>query len=165
MGNPRVFALGRRKFLLVGYISIAEWETYRLLSEQDEDRAVEELIYYSLHRADESITRKRAQRIMRRNRHKLGELVDMICNMSLPSVVVTPPADPPPLVPDEDEIARNTKTTYRLLSRMHGWTPQEISAMSLSQVISYMSGGADGTGVMKMSRAEYRSFRSSRGMN
>jgi len=63
------------------------------------------------------------------------------------------------------EVERNEKTMYRLLSKMYGWTPEEIGNMSPAQLYSYQMGGKDGTGIEKMTGAEYRSFRARRGMS
>jgi len=128
--------------LPVSYVSIGEWQVYGELMKQNESRAILELVYYSLHRAS-GVTRRKARWLVWRHRKTLTALIELICEISLPKI-----PDSTGNVP-KDEAARNIKTVYRVLSRMHGWTPKEISDMSPAQVYSYLCGGADGTGIMK----------------
>ena len=162
MGSPSSITVGRNS-LLVGYVSMLEWQVFSVLLKQDEKRALQELLYYSLHRANSNVTRGRARRLVRRCRKKLSEIVDLICVISLPKMSAQPPATTGTDTDTDSE--RNTKTIYRLLSRMHGWTPRQIGDMAPCQVYSYLMGGQDGSGIAKMSGSEYQNFRSNRGMN
>ncbi len=159
MGSPTGFKVGRR-VLLVSYVSVGEWQTFGELLKQDEAQAVLELIYCSLHRANPALNRRSVRWWVRWHSKVLASLVEFICVISLPKMPkgITP-------VTAVKEAERSMKTAYRLLSRMHGWTPAAISDMSSAQIHSYLSGGKDGTGIEKMSGAQYRSFRAQRNMN
>ena len=138
MGMP-VF----HKRLSVSYVSIGEWQVFSELLKQDESRAILELIYYSLHRAS-GVTRRKTRWLIRRHRKTLAALIELICEISLPKIPKSTATVP------EKEATRNIKTVYRVLSRMHGWTPKEISDMSPAQIYSYLCGGPDGTGIVKV---------------
>ena len=156
LGSPVAFRAGRR-VLLVSYVSVGEWETFGELLEQDEAQAVLELIYYSLHRANPALKRRAVRRWVRWHRKLLSSLITLICKLSLPKAS----KDTAPVTAIEvAERARNT--ALRVLSRMHGWTPAQISGMSSAQIHLYLSGGEDGTGTRKMSGAEYKSFQAQR---
>ncbi len=159
MGSPVAFKAGRR-VLLVSYVSVGEWEAFGELLEQDEAQAVLELIYYSLHRANPALKRRSVRRWVRWHRKLLSSLVNLICTISLPKA---PKNAAPAIAVKEAERAMNT--AFRVLSRMHGWTPADISGMSSAQIHLYLSGGEDGTGIRKMSGAEYKSFRAQRGVH
>lgn len=153
VGNPTALKVGRR-VLLVSYVSMGEWQTFDAMLKVDEGKAVQELMYRSLHRADPLISRRAARRWTRR---AAADLMHLICALSIPPAVQG-------LAVSDKESARSMKTTYRMLSRIHGWTPAEISDMSPAQIYSYQMGGPDGTGIQKMTGAEYQSFRARRGM-
>ncbi len=157
-GSPTVLKVGRRT-LLVSYASMGEWLTFGELVKSSEGQAMRNLIYCSLHRADPTVTRRGVWLFVWLHKKALAALVDLICTISLPKMPegVTPASA-------AQEVERSMKTTYRLLSRMYGWTPAQISDMSPAQLYSYQMGGKDGTGIEKMSGPEYKSFRVSRGL-
>lgn len=161
-GSPAVYKVGRR-LLLVSYISVGEWQTFGLIVEKDETYAVTQLIYWSLRRATPGI---RKPNLRWWNKKALAGLVTFICNLGMPllpkGTKTSQQAAEGAKRPADDN---SMKTAYRQLSRMHGWTPQEISDMSPAQIHSYLSGGKDGTGIEKMSGAEYKSFRAQRGLS
>ena len=131
------------KRLSVSYVSIGEWQVYGELMKQDESRAIVELVYFSLHRAS-GVTRRKSRWLAWRYRKTLSALIELICEISLPKIPGSATSMP------EKETARNIKTVYRVLSRMHGWTPKQISDMSPAQIYSYLCGGQDGTGIKKV---------------
>lgn len=157
VGHPVPFRVGK-KFILASYVSVGEWQTVADLLEIDEHRAVMELVYCSLHRAMPTITRRKAYGWARWHKGHLLSLIGLICEISLPP---TPGSKDGPTEATGDA-ERSMKTAYRVLSRTHGWTPAEIGGMSTAQLHSYLSGGKDGTGIEKMSGAEYKSFRARR---
>lgn len=146
--------MGRRT-LLVSYVSMGEWQTFDDMLKVDEGQAVLELMFCSLHRADPLITRRTVRKLTRR---AATELMHLICALSIP------PAKRgiAPVISDK-EATRNMKTVYRRLSMQHGWTPQQISDMSPLQVYLYQLGGKDGSGIEKMTGAEYQAFRARQG--
>lgn len=164
IGNPTAFKVGRRRTVLVSYVSMGEIET---CSELSAKRAELECLYYALHRADASVTRRRVRWLVRLHgglgSKSMQALAVLIILISSPQIGATEETASTPMPAAEQE--RNLKSVYRLLSRMHGWTPQQISDMSHAQLHTYMSGGADGTGVEKMSGSQYRAFRMQRGMS
>lgn len=157
MGSPSAYKFGRR-LLLVSYVSMGQWQTFDKLLKLDEGRAVLELAYFSLHRADPGITRRKVRRLMRNTKAAAG-LMTLICELSIPTTIKGLTSD----ISDK-EADRNIKTAYRQLSMLHGWTPAAISDMSPVQIYQYQAGGKDGTGIQKMTGAEYKSFRARRGM-
>ena len=154
-GSPSAYKVGRR-VLLVSYVSMGEWQTFRDLLKVDAGRAVLELMYCSLHRADPFFTRRTVRRLM--NKKTAAGLMRLICELSIPPSIKGLNA-----VIFDKEAERTMKTAYRRLSIIHGWTPAEISDMSPIQVYSYQLGGKDGSGIEKMSSGEYKSFRARRG--
>jgi len=154
MGSPAVYKVGRR-LLLVSYISVGEWQTFGELVERDEGYAVTQLVYWSLRRATPGIRRPCLRWW---NKKALARLVEFICKMGMPLL----PKGTTSHQGKQDD--NDMKTAYRQLSRLHGWTAKEISDMSPAQIHSYLSGGKDGTGIEKMSGAEYKSFRAQRGL-
>lgn len=153
-GSPVALKVGRR-VLFVSYVSMGEWQTFSELLKIDEARAVVELAYYSLHRADFGITRRRVRRLLR-NTKRAAALMALICELSIPKL------KGPTGEMSDKEAGRGMKATYRQLSMMHGWTAKEISDMSPVQIYQYQMGGKDGTGIVKMTGAEYQSFRARR---
>lgn len=167
MGHTVPYPVGRgrrRQILPVSYVSIGEWQVFGKLLKLDETHAMLELLYYSLHRAEPTTTRKQIKQLAKKHMAVLLPLVDLICNISLPenkkpptgTVSTTPPSG------SSSEAERAIKTSYRVLSRMHGWTPQQISEMSPVQVHIYLTGGEDGSGIVKMSNSQYKSFLAAR---
>lgn len=157
IGSPSVYRIGRR-ILLVSYVSIGEWQTFGELVEGDERYAITQLIYWSLRRATPGIRRP----CLRWWKNKtITGLVEFICKLGMPTLTQGEKVEGSTSNPDSDN---DIKTAYRQLSRMHGWTPQEISDMSPAQIHSYLSGGKDGTGIEKMSNSQYKSFRAQRGL-
>ena len=154
-GCPSAYKAGRR-MLLVGYVSMGEWQTFGELVKLDEGRAVLRLAYWSLHRADPTMTRRKVCRLMRNTKFGAA-LMTLICDLSIPKIAGQDET------PSDKESDRNVKTAYRQLSMMYGWTPAAISDMSPVQIYQYQTGGKDGTGIQKMSGAEYQSFRARRG--
>ncbi len=157
IGSPIPVRVGRR-ILFVSYVSMSEWQSFGELLKLDDTKAVLELLYYSLHRAEPTITRKRIVRLARWHAKHLLPLVDTICDMSLPKLKAKVGVSDKPGADSE----RDIKTVYRLLSRIHGWTPRQIDTMSPAQVHIYLTGGEDGTGIVKMSNSEYKSFLANR---
>lgn len=141
--------------MLVAYVSMGEWQTFSELLKLSESQAVLELAYFSLHRADPHITRRKVIRLMRKTKFAEG-LMTLICDLSIPKSTESNGA-----IPDK-EADRNLKTAYRQLSKEYGWTAAEISNMSPVQIYQYQMGGKDGTGIKKMTGAEYQSFRARR---
>lgn len=159
IGNPVPYKIGRKTYL-VGYVSMLQWQQFGELQQLDEVHALSELLYYSMHRADDSQTRRDVGKLMKRKMEKLLPLVDLICDMSLPKLKGETNKLPPANRPSDSE--RDIKVVYRLLSRMHGWTPKQIGEMSPAQVYIYLTGGPDGTGIVKMSNSQYKSFLAAR---
>ena len=188
-GSPTAYKVGRR-VLFVSYVSLGEWQTFGELVKLDEKRAVEKLVFWALRRATPTITCRFARRLVRRydiwvgwlyvclilhffsrrlerclikwcakrsekcSKPMIG-LIELLCKLSMPDI---PQASTPVAIAKEAECSM--KTTFRQLSRMHGWTPAEISGMSPAQFSAYASGGEDGTGTMKLDygSSEYNSF-------
>jgi len=146
---------------------MSEWQMFGELLQLDDAKAVLELLYYSLRRAEPTVTRKGVRKLAKKYAKQLLALVDLICDMSLPKLKAKTGAIPgadktaPPSAPRGDS-ERDIKIVYRLLSRIHGWTPQQIGIMSPAQVYIYLTGGPDGTGIVKMSNSEYKSFLANR---
>ncbi len=138
--------------LLVSYVSMGEWQTFDDMLKVDEGQAVLELMFCSLHRADPLITRRTVRKLTRK---AATELMHLICGMSIPPAIKGFAA-----VVSDKEATRNMKTTYRKLSIQFGWTPEQISGMSPLQVYLYQVGGADGTGIQKMTGGEWQRFQS-----
>jgi len=148
------------RLYLVGYISIAEWEIFTLLLERKcEKEALFFLIYSSLYRGDCSITKKRVKRLFRYHSSIIISLIDTICKISMPEVKIKDDAESL----SKKELERNTKIMYRMLSRIHGWTPRQISDMSPAQIYLYLMGGSTGAGTEKMTGMEYQALLASRG--
>ncbi len=87
-------------------------------------------------------------------------MIKVICSISLPpeskekdSVKTT-----------TKEIINQIKIMYRILSKTHTWTPQQISDMSPLQLYCYMTGGEDGTGTARMSPEQYNKFLQARNL-
>ncbi len=170
IGYSRPFKAGRRVYL-VSYVSISEWQTYNSLAKRDESLALLELVYYSLHRGDAGITRKQVKKLLRRHVELCYPLIELICEISVPvlkgqkkMVDESPAINNGTDEQDEKNAERNLKTVYRLMSKQYGWTPQQISEMSPAQIYTYQMSGKDGSGIEKMSGAEYQSFRAQRNL-
>lgn len=159
-GSSISLAVGGKLYLL-SYVSMGEWETFSdmLLQGPKDEEALEYLIYCSMYRADLEITKEAVAKLLRKHSRSVLKIVDKICKVSLP-----PKTSKKEEVTSKETKERNLKSTYRILSRMHGWTPKQISEMSPAQVISYLAGGETGTGLAKMTGSEYRSLLASRGM-
>lgn len=159
VGHPVPYKIGRKTYL-VGYVSMGEWYVYRELLKVDKTQALLEFIYWALRRgmgnAPPAITRRKVRRIVRWHPKSLLGLVDLIHEISLPKIKA-PEAGV--IDPEALDSAHNQKIIFRTLSRIHNWTPQQISDMSPVQIYSYAMGGEDGTGRLKMSGAEYKAFR------
>ena len=146
----------------MSYVSVAEWQTFNALQESMDDKyALVYLLYSALHRASHRITMRRVRWLLWRYRRSIVSVIDLICNISLPKIK----GKKIDVVTDVKEMERNTKIMYRLLSKLHGWSPDVINNMSPAQIYVYLTGGATGTGIEKMSSEQYRSFRLSRGMS
>lgn len=154
-GSPVALMVGRR-MLMVGYVSMGEWQTFSGMVKLDESKAVNELFYFSLHRADPFITRRKVRRLMRKYKSHMTHLMNLICELSIPTKTGKE------VMMSDKEADRNIKTAFRQLSMTFGWTAQKISDMSPVQIYQYQMGGKDGTGIQKMSNAEYKSFRARR---
>jgi len=152
IGNPIPFKMGHKVYF-VSYVSMGEWQMFGELLRMGNAQSVLELIYCSLHRGNSTIGRRKVHWLVRRYTKALLPLIDLICNISLPKLKTKKEID----VGDKDA-ERNMKTVYRLLSKIHGWTPSEISEMSPAQVHSYLMGGPDATGIVKMSDLQYQRF-------
>lgn len=161
IGNSVPIRIGK-KICLFSYVSMGEWQTFDALLKQDDIEALRYLVSCSLHRGDPSIDKREAERLIKRNAASITSLIDSICKISLPKIRIKETEEE--TVTDEKEYERNIKTVYRILSRMHGWTPSQISDMSPAQVYSYLMGGTTGTGIEKMNSMQYQSFLGSRGM-
>ncbi len=148
------FYVGRKPYLLAP-ISIAEWETYELL--QAKDRAWY-LLYCSMFRANVNITKQQIKRFILLHKKTVPYMIKVICSISLPPE--SKKDDKPP--PTTKEIVRQVKVMYRTLSKTYGWTPEQISQMSPSQLYDYMTGGEDGTGIARMTPEQYAKFKQSR---
>lgn len=152
IGNPVPYRIGRKVYF-VSYVSMGEWQVFNELLQMDDAQSVLELVYYSLHRGNSTIGRRNVRWLIRRHTKVLLPLIDLICEISLPKLKTKNE-----IGIETKEAERNMKTVYRLLSRMHGWTPPEISGMSPAQVYSYLMGGPDATGIVKMSDLQYQRF-------
>ena len=153
-GSYVPYYIGRTVYLL-SPVSISEWETYEMLISKD---MAWYLIYCSLHRANKSVTMKQAKRIVRWHKESATYMIKVICSISLPPDKEYDSKE----LPSAKEVVQQIKVLYRTLSRLFGWTPQQISQMSPLQLYDYMIGGEDGTGVVRMSPAQYQQFRHSR---
>lgn len=149
-GSYVPFYVGRKLYLLA-YVSIAEWETYELL--KDKDMAAY-LVYCSMHRANTLITMSHVKRLIRWHRQHVIYMIKTICSISLPPKS----KDKKEKEPTSREIVSQVKTMFRLFSKRYNWTPSQISQMSPLQLYEYMAGGEEGTGVVKMSPAEYAAY-------
>lgn len=140
---------------LVSYVSMAEWETFNdlLIQKSEGDEALSYLIWCSLQRAGCKIDKKK---VLSKFAKHLDVLVDTICKASLPNLKVTK------IKVNRKEQEINLKASYRVLSRMHGWTPEQISSMSPAQIFLYLVGGKTGTGIEKMTDAQYANLLASR---
>ena len=138
--------------LLVSYVSMGEWQTFDDMLKVDEGQAVLELMVCSLHRADPLITRRTVRKL---TEEEATELMHLICGLSIPPVIKGIAA-----VVTDKEATRNMKTTYRRLAMQYGWTPEQVSDMSPLQVYLNQVGGTDGTGIQKMTGAEWQRFQS-----
>lgn len=161
MGSPAVYRVGRR-VLLVSYVSVGEWQTFGELVKEDEGRAVTQLVHWSLQRATPGC---HLPCLRWWNKKALAGLVEFICNLGMPLLPKEKTSQQQDAQTPGRESDNDMKTAYRQLSRLHGWTAKEISDMSPAQIHSYLSGGKDGTGIEKMSNAEYKSFRAQRGLS
>ena len=163
IGNPLPFKIGR-KTLLVSYVSVGEWQVFGELLKQDETQAVLELVYYSLYRGGNTISKRAIRKLVRWYPTKLTSLIELICEISLPKQKIkeTDNTENTENTENIGEADRNLKTVFRVLSKQHGWTPAAISDMSPAQIFLYLAGGPDGTGIVKMSGQEYQSFRARR---
>ena len=152
------------KIYLVGYVSIREWDTFdgMLLLKGQKNQALFFLFYCALHRADSGITKRKVQKIVQRHPEVIIPLIDIICDLSLPEKTKKGKVKKKKM--SKETKKRNSKTAFRILSRMHGWTPEQIGNMSPAQFYFYMMGGSLGTGIEKMSGAEYQKFLHDRGM-
>jgi len=158
MGNSVPVWIGK-KIYLVSYISVGEWQTFVKILQCDAIEALKFLVYHSLHRADSTIKKKTVNHLLKKYAASVISLTDIICNISFPKVHPGRGEEV-----DEKEAERDMKAVYRILSRMHGWSPQRISNMSPAQLYLYMMGGSTGTGIVKMNSLEYQSFLASRGI-
>lgn len=152
IGNPIPYKVGRKVYF-VSYVSMGEWQMFNELLQMGNNRSVLELIYYSLHRGNSAVGRRNIRWLVRRHTKALLALIDLICEISLPKLKIKDEVGV-----ESKDAERNMKTVYRLLSRMHGWTPSQISEMSPAQVYSYLMGGPDATGIVKMSDLQYQRF-------
>ena len=150
------------KVILVSYVSMSEWDTFSdiLLLESKEGEGLLYLLWCSLKRADASVTQEQVKKIIAKYPEYIKILIDKICDLSLPKIS-DKKIEQKEISLEERE--RNIKSTYRILSRLHNWTPQEISDMSPFQICSYLMGGKTGTGLEKMTGEEYRRLLSARG--
>ncbi len=155
--NQIMGAIATFKGLRVSYVSVGEWQTFGAALETDEVRAIREFIYCALHRAEPAVTRRWVRWWMRLHNAAVAPLVEFICNISVPDL---PKADSPDR--SVKEATREVESVFRVLSKMYGWAPDQISNMSPAQIHSYLSGGEDGTGIVKMSGAQYKSWRARR---
>lgn len=162
VGSSVPIRIGKRVYL-VSYVSMREWETFNELLRSNDLESLNYLIYCSLHRADSTVRRKVVKRLLKRHSAVITSLIDIICSMSLPKMKVKNGEEEETTI-DEKDYERNVKTVYRILSRMHGWTPEQISGMSPAQVYSYLMGGTTGTGIEKMNSMQYQSFLAGRGV-
>ena len=153
-GSYVPFYVGRKPYLLAP-VSIAEWETYELLQAKD---MAWYLLYCSMSRADNTITKRQIKRFILLHRNTIAYMVKVICSISLPPETKNDNDTPP----TNKEILNQVKTMYRMFSKLYGWTPPQISKMSPLQLYHYMTGGEDGTGVARMSPAQYEQFRQAR---
>jgi len=140
---------------------MGEWDTFNdiLLLDTKSSEALVYLIWWSLRRADSTVTKAEVEKLLVDHPEVATLLVDKICALSLP--VVDKP--PPKRSVSESERKRNLKSTYRILSRLHNWTPPQISQMSPAQVCSYLLGGKTGTGLEKMTSEEYKQLLAAKG--
>ena len=160
MGVSIPFNLRNGNFLLISFISMGEWQIFGDIIKINEKLAMREFLYFSLNRANPLITRRKVRFLMFRYRKSLTSMINAICKMSVPEV-----KDDKQHVENAKEAERNVKTLYRQLSMMYTWTPVQISNLSPIQIQAYLTGGKDGTGIVKMSNVEYQAFRRGRSMN
>lgn len=161
IGNSVPIKIGFKVYL-VSYVSLAEWETFDGLVHRGSKgkQFLSYLIYCSLHRADSTITKRKVRSLMRWHKAMMVLLVATIRDISLPPDKLSKDTE---VSIDVKQAERNMKTILRILSRMHGWTPQQIGSMSPAQIFSYLMGGKKGTGIEKMSSEEYQNFLHNRG--
>lgn len=153
-GSYIPFYVGRKPYLLAP-VSIAEWETYELLQAKE---MAWYLLYCSMSRANVTITKQQIKRFILLHKKTVPYMIKVICSISLPPESKKKNES----TPTAKEIVNQVKIMYRTLSKTYGWTPQQISKMSPSQLYDYMIGGEDGTGVMRMSSTQYAQFKQAR---
>ena len=153
-GSYLPFYVGRKPYLLAP-VSIAEWETYELLQAKD---MAWYLLHCSMSRADVNITKRQIKWFILLHKHTVNYMIKVICSISLPPEAEKDGKTPP----TTKEIVQQVKIMYRTLSKTYGWTPHQISQMSPLQLYDYMTGGEDGTGVARMTPAQYARFKQTR---
>jgi len=159
IGNPVPVKIGF-KLYLVAYVSLSEWETFEALVRRDskDGQFLFYLIHCSLRRGDPTITKRKVRKLIRWHKAMMVLVVSIIRGMSLPVSKLSKNKDVKVPELDTKQAERNMKTICRVLSRIHGWTPQQIGGMSPAQIYSYLMGGKSGTGIEKMSSEEYQNF-------
>lgn len=161
-GNSIPFRLKNGNMLLLSYVSLGEWQTLKEILDQTVERdsfVVHYLIGCSVRRGGSSLNARKTRHLMRKNKSRLPAMINVICKLSLPSIST------PSNAKSKQDTAKNEKIVYRVLSRIHGWTPQEISVMSPAQVHIYLMGGSTGTGTEQMTSSQYQQFMSERGLS
>jgi len=161
IGNPVPFRIGKRIYL-VSYVSMSEWETFGALTRDgDDDYGTFFLVYSAMHRANDSVTESEVRYLLRKRKKYIAPLINLICDFSMPEMKKDLKE-----TSDTKEVERNVKTIYRVLGKMYSWaSPEIVGRMSPAQVYIYLTGGSAGTGIVKMTSAEYHDFRVARGMS
>ncbi len=150
-GSSVPFYAGR-KMCLLAPVSISEWETYELLKLKD---TLFYLLYCSMHRADHSLSKRNVRRFIWRHKKYIICMINVICQISLPAEKDKDNKK----IEDTKDTVDNVKTMFRVFSDKYGWPPFQIANMSPLQLYNYMTGGTDGTGVVRMSPQQYRQFK------
>jgi len=161
-GTPLPLLIGKKLFY-VGFVSMSEWETFGYLSRQikEIDPSLY-LIQCSLQRGNNDLSEKQINSLIRKYPLITVKIVELICKLSIPEVKINEDE----FEKEEDRtIEQNMKMAYRLLAKMFGWTSATVSMMSPAQVFLHLTGGVDGTGIVRMSNVDYQRFRADRNQN
>jgi len=151
------------KLLLLRPATLSEILTFEhLFAEGYREQAVKFLIESAVQSGGDFKTRKKALKHTLKYKSYITKLVDQICDISLPEYKNRSE--------ETTKDSGNTnidysKTVCRLLAKLYGWTAEQVENMSPKQIHIYLTAGKSGTGVEKMTSAEYQEFKTMRGMN
>jgi len=150
------------RLLLLRPATLSEILTFEhLYTEGYREQAVKFLIENSIQPGGDFKTRKKALQHVLKHKRYITKLVDQICDISLPEYERSK---------ETTEDSNNTnidysKTVCRLLAKLYNWTAEQVENMSPKQIHIYLTAGTSGTGIEKMTPAEYREFKLMRGLS